>query len=76
MQNQMIAFQNATITWPQDRIQTGSATPSAASTPRHKFMLLDLALSFPEGELSLLCGKLGSGKTLLLLGGSMCSHQD
>ncbi|KAL4079580.1 hypothetical protein J3A83DRAFT_4368342 [Scleroderma citrinum] len=67
MQNQTIALQNATITWPQDRIQTGSATPSAASTPRHKFILLDLALSFPEGELSLVCGKLGSGKTLLLL---------
>lgn len=67
MQTQIIALQNATITWPQDRTLTGSATPSAASTPRNKFMLLDLALSFPEGELSLVCGKLGSGKTLLLL---------
>ncbi|KAG6333895.1 hypothetical protein ID866_5197 [Astraeus odoratus] len=67
LQTQTIALQNATITWPQDRIQTGSATPSAASTPRNKFVLLDLALSFPEGELSLVCGKLGSGKTLLLL---------
>ncbi|KAF8438137.1 hypothetical protein L210DRAFT_968152 [Boletus edulis BED1] len=68
MQSQQIALQNATITWPQDRIhQSGSATPSAAGTPRTKFILLDLALSFPEGELSLVCGKLGSGKTLLLL---------
>lgn len=67
VQTRAIAFQNATITWPQDRVQSGSATPSAASTPRHKFMLLDLALSFPEGKLSLVCGKLGSGKTLLLL---------
>jgi hypothetical protein len=25
-------------------------------------------LNFPQGELSLICGKLGSGKTLLLLG--------
>jgi len=74
MQTQIIALQNATITWPQDRTLTGSATPSAASTPRNKFMLLDLALSFPEGELSLVCGKLGSGKTLLLLGRSIYSY--
>ncbi|KAH7925973.1 P-loop containing nucleoside triphosphate hydrolase protein [Leucogyrophana mollusca] len=58
-----IAIQSATITWPQDR----SKGSSAASTPRQKFVLVDLALSFPEGELSLVCGKLGSGKTLLLL---------
>ncbi|KAG0704981.1 multidrug resistance-associated ABC transporter [Suillus ampliporus] len=58
-----IAIQSANITWPHDR----SAGSSAASTPRHKFMLVDLALKFPEGQLSLVCGKLGSGKTLLLL---------
>lgn len=58
-----IAVQSANITWPHDR----SADSSAASTPRHKFMLIDLALKFPEGQLSLVCGKLGSGKTLLLL---------
>lgn len=58
-----IAVQSANITWPHDR----SADSSAASTPRHKFMLVDLALKFPEGQLSLVCGKLGSGKTLLLL---------
>ena len=34
----------------------------------HKFMLVDMTLEFPKGELSLVCGKLGSGKTLLLLG--------
>jgi len=61
-----IAVQSANITWPSDR----SADSSAASTPRHKFMLIDLALKFPEGQLSLVCGKLGSGKTLLLLGKS------
>lgn len=73
MQSQQIALQNATITWPQDRLhQSGSATPSTNGTPRTKFVLLDLALSFPEGELSLVCGKLGSGKTLLLLGMRHC----
>ncbi|KAI0717016.1 multidrug resistance-associated ABC transporter [Earliella scabrosa] len=61
-----IALQSATITWPQDRSR-GSAAPSAASTPRHKFILMDLTLDFPLGELSLICGKLGSGKSLLLL---------
>ncbi|KZT58208.1 multidrug resistance-associated ABC transporter [Calocera cornea HHB12733] len=63
-----IALNSATITWPQDRSMGTSATPSAAATPRGKFLLLDLTLSFPDGELSLICGKLGSGKTLLLLG--------
>ncbi|KAI6116284.1 ABC transporter type 1, transmembrane domain-containing protein [Pisolithus sp. B1] len=59
MQTRAIAFQNATITWPQDRVQSGSATPSVAPTPRHKFVLLDLALSFPEGKLSLVTSAVG-----------------
>ncbi|KAI0683866.1 ATP-binding cassette transporter [Cytidiella melzeri] len=62
-----IKLQSATITWPQDRTRGSSTAPSAASTPRHKFVLVDLTLDFPMGELSLICGKLGSGKTLLLL---------
>ncbi|KAJ7512873.1 multidrug resistance-associated ABC transporter [Mycena galericulata] len=65
-QSQTIAFQSCTVTWPQER-GAASKTPSAASTPRHKFVLVDLTLQFPPGELSLVCGKLGSGKTLLLL---------
>ncbi|CCM00229.1 uncharacterized protein FIBRA_02257 [Fibroporia radiculosa] len=64
---QPIALQNATITWPQDRTRGASATPSAASTPKNKFVLIDLSLDFPLGELSLICGKLGCGKSLLLL---------
>lgn len=68
-QSTEIAFQSCTVTWPQDRSQSGTAssTPSAVSTPHHKFILVDLNLRFPRGELSLVCGKLGSGKTLLLL---------
>ncbi|OJA10751.1 hypothetical protein AZE42_04250 [Rhizopogon vesiculosus] len=38
-----------------------------ASTLRHMFMLVDIALKFPEGQLTLVCAKLGGGKTLLLL---------
>ncbi|KAA1472498.1 multidrug resistance-associated ABC transporter [Dentipellis sp. KUC8613] len=62
-----IAFQGATVTWPQDRTRGTSTAPSVASTPKSKFVLIDLNLNFPKGELSLICGKLGSGKTLLLL---------
>jgi len=64
-QSQTIAFQSCTLTWPQDR-SGGSRTSSVASTPRQKFSLIDLTLKFPPNELSLICGKLGSGKTLLL----------
>ncbi|KAI8972894.1 ATP-binding cassette transporter [Trametes punicea] len=67
VQQHQIALQSATITWPQDRARGTSAAPSAASTPRHKFVLVDVTLDFPIGELSLICGKLGSGKSLLLL---------
>lgn len=66
-----IAFHGATVTWPQERARSGTATAStvssASSTPKTKFMLMDLNIVFPQGELSLVCGKLGSGKTLLLL---------
>ena len=66
-QSKIVSFQSCTATWPQDR-KASSLASSAASTPKHKFVLVDLSLNFPEGELSLICGKLGSGKTLLLLG--------
>lgn len=75
-----IAFQGATITWPQDRTRglnsgsttrggsrPGSVAGSLSATPKNKFVLMDLNLVFPKGQLSLVCGKLGSGKTLLLL---------
>ncbi|KAI9510285.1 ATP-binding cassette transporter [Russula earlei] len=66
-----IALHGATVTWPQDRTRSGTASTSAVSsasaTPKTKFMLTDLNIVFPKGELSLICGKLGSGKTLLLL---------
>ncbi|KAF5371802.1 hypothetical protein D9758_003453 [Tetrapyrgos nigripes] len=68
-QSQTIAFQSCTLTWPQDRAESSNQTSAAPSisTPRQKFVLVDLKLDFPTGELSLICGKLGSGKTLMLL---------
>ncbi|GJE85243.1 multidrug resistance-associated ABC transporter [Phanerochaete sordida] len=66
-QDPRIALQSATVTWPQDRARGSSAPPTAAPTPRQTFVLVDLSIEFPRGALSLVCGKLGSGKTLLLL---------
>jgi ABC-type multidrug transport system fused ATPase/permease subunit len=65
-QSKIVAFQSCTVTWPQERASTSQAS-SASSTPQQKFVLVDLNLDFPRGGLSLVCGKLGSGKTLLLL---------
>lgn len=85
-----VAFDHATVTWPQhaddkadaaeangeDGVGTGAGKP---------FELQDLSLEFPKGEMSLVCGRLGSGKTLLLLGAScarfrcaarLCSSED
>ncbi|KAF7369227.1 Multidrug resistance-associated ABC transporter [Mycena venus] len=50
-----IFLSTASITWPSH---------SHSST---YFALSDLSLNFPAGELSLVCGKVGSGKSLLLL---------
>ena len=49
-----VEFQNASIGWP-------SAQPSDTA-----FSLTDLNLKFPAGKLSLVSGRTGSGKTLLL----------
>ncbi|KAF8888647.1 P-loop containing nucleoside triphosphate hydrolase protein [Infundibulicybe gibba] len=66
-QSEAIGFHSCTVAWPQDRSLASTNPSTAASTPRHKFILVDLNLNFPPGELSLICGRLGSGKTLLLL---------
>lgn len=43
---------------------------SERETVGNGFSLIDISTTFPRGELSLVCGKIGSGKTLLLLGKS------
>ncbi|EIW71535.1 hypothetical protein TREMEDRAFT_42903 [Tremella mesenterica DSM 1558] len=67
-----IILTNATFTWPVDdsayKPVNGLAPRSVPATPKHAFTLADLNLKFPRGELSLICGRLGSGKTLLLAG--------
>jgi hypothetical protein len=50
---------SATISWPQTRFGGASSAPSVASTPKARFTISDISLAFPDGELSLICGKLG-----------------
>lgn len=51
-----IAFKGAAIAWPVDE-----ETPD-----EERFILRDISLNFPGGELSVISGKTGSGKSLLL----------
>ncbi|WVW84262.1 hypothetical protein I302_106292 [Kwoniella bestiolae CBS 10118] len=54
-----IVCDHATIGWPSaEEVVSGDETP--------RFRLHDVGLEIPEGKLTLLCGPLGSGKTLLL----------
>lgn len=55
-----IKLVSATISWPQNRFGGPSSAPSVAPTPRARFTIHDLSLEFPDGELSLICGKLGA----------------
>ncbi|KAF4592006.1 ABC transporter, transmembrane domain, type 1 [Ophiocordyceps camponoti-floridani] len=51
-----VALDNATIAWPVD----------AEVADEDRFVLRDVDLTFPAGELSVISGKTGSGKSLLL----------
>lgn len=57
---QSIQLKNACITWPTDN----TSQPNHES--RSPGILLDVNLQFPEGKLSVISGKTGSGKSLLL----------
>ncbi|KAG8740134.1 hypothetical protein FRC10_004719 [Ceratobasidium sp. 414] len=61
-----IKFVSASVSWPQQR-PSSSSVSSTLFTPRTRFTISDLSAEFPEGKLSLVCGKIGSGKSLLLL---------
>lgn len=70
-----IVLANATFTWPRladcpvpGSDGTRSLASSVAPTPKAMFTLADLSVRFPHGALSLICGRLGSGKSLLLAG--------
>ncbi|OXG63652.1 ATP-binding cassette transporter [Cryptococcus neoformans CHC193] len=67
-----IVLSSATFTWPRDETAFANElvidAVSNAATPKTAFTLADLNLRFPKGKLSLICGRLGSGKSLLLAG--------
>ncbi|KAK1597465.1 ABC transporter [Colletotrichum navitas] len=51
-----VAFENATIAWPVDE----------ETKDEDRFILRDVNLTFPAGELSVISGKTGTGKSLML----------
>ena len=59
--SQSISFENASVSWPSDSIADGISADGASD-----FMLENVNLSFPERELSVISGRTGSGKSLLL----------
>ncbi|GAA5957930.1 hypothetical protein JCM10213_002262 [Rhodosporidiobolus nylandii] len=59
-----VAFRKATVTWPR---QEGQEQAEEDGDVGKNFELQDIEVEFPKGELSLICGRLGSGKTLMLL---------
>jgi ABC-type multidrug transport system fused ATPase/permease subunit len=62
-----IAFDSATVAWP--RIEDSEAPEGAGAAEERReshSMLRDVTLGFPTGKLSVITGKTGSGKSLLL----------
>lgn len=57
-----IVFEKATVAWPkQEDLDQEASEPTEARS-----MLRNVSLQFPEGKLSVISGKTGSGKSLLL----------
>lgn len=55
-ESEEVTFDNASIAWPAD----------ANDDDPDKFVLRNVTVTFPKGELSVISGKTGSGKTLML----------
>ena len=67
-----VAFKDATVTWPRNPAaeednDSDDEDETASTAAPQTFELQDISVNFPMGELSLICGQLGSGKTLMLL---------
>ncbi|KAI8979516.1 hypothetical protein BDF20DRAFT_906115 [Mycotypha africana] len=60
-----IAFENATVGWSKESYSDDPTVNNA--TMSSSFVLKDLNIEFPNGQLSLISGSTGSGKTLLML---------
>lgn len=69
-----IAFRDATVTWPKDTLASDESVQEQepdlgdSATLRTDFALRNVNVQFPKDSISLICGRLGSGKTLMLLG--------
>lgn len=60
-----VSFRKASITWPSDEVDS-EANHEKEFSGSQGFTLDDINLDFPVGQLSVICGKTGSGKSLLL----------
>lgn len=58
-----ITFDNATVAWPKKEEPDQDGAPQQTES---RSILRDISLQFPEGKLSIIAGKTGSGKSLLL----------
>lgn len=67
----VVGFKNATLAWYGGGGLSSPSTPVAARVDSpvtdNQFYLRNLDVSFPVGELSIVCGPTGSGKTALLM---------
>ncbi|KDN44924.1 P-loop containing nucleoside triphosphate hydrolase protein [Tilletiaria anomala UBC 951] len=61
-----IRFENATVTWPVHPPESG--TQPAAAPVTDPFKLKGVTTTFEYGKINLICGKVGSGKSMMLLG--------
>ncbi|GAA5861561.1 hypothetical protein JCM8547_008073 [Rhodosporidiobolus lusitaniae] len=62
-----VKFDHATVTWPRAVKEDDEDEGENGEVLQKPFELQDIDVEFPKGEMSLVCGRLGSGKTLLLL---------
>jgi len=63
-----IGLENATVSWTgihDEEKDDGAISPSGADK---SFVMQNITVEFPIGELSIICGSTGAGKTLLMMG--------
>jgi ABC-type multidrug transport system fused ATPase/permease subunit len=61
-----IGFKNATFQWHSDTTHEERPDDDATPTINTNFKLRDLDVTFPLGELSIICGATGSGKVCFI----------
>lgn len=56
-----IKLEDATVGWPSASVETSSGLTEAAA-----FKLVNVSVELPKGKFTLICGPLGSGKSLFV----------